>query len=145
MRSEATTVEEYLAELPEDRREAIARVRELVLSRLPDGYEETMDFGMVGYVVPLDRCPDTYNGRQLMYAALASQKNHMSLYLMCAYTDEDANAAFRAAYAATGKRLDMGRSCVRFRRVDDLALDVIGDAIASVGVDEFVERCTAAR
>ena len=145
MRSQASTVEEYLGELPEDRRDAIARVRELVLSRLPAGYEEVMGFGMINYVVPLDRCPGTYNGQPLMYAALAAQKNHMSLYLMCAYTDEDAGAAFRAAYAAAGKKLDMGKSCVRFRSVDDLALDVIGDAIASVGVDEFIERCAKAR
>ena len=81
-KSKAETVDEYLAELPEERRAAISAVRQVVLDSLPEGYEEMMQFGMIGYVIPLVRYPVTYNGQALQYAALASQKNHMSLYLV---------------------------------------------------------------
>jgi uncharacterized protein YdhG (YjbR/CyaY superfamily) len=134
--SEAASVEAYLAELPEDRRAAIARVREVILENLPDGFEETMQYGMPSYVVPLERYPVTYNGRPLAIASLASQKKYMSLYLMGVYGERDGR--FREEYAKTGKKLDMGKSCVRFRSVDDLPLDLIGRTIASTSVDEFV-------
>lgn len=101
--------------------------------------------GMIAYVVPTDRYPDTSNGQPLMYAALASQKHHMSLYLTAIYSDDDDRAAFETAYRATGKRYDVGKSCVRFRRLDDLPLDVIGDAIAAVEVDELIQRAEQAR
>lgn len=143
MRSEAENVEEYIAGLPEGRREAIRAVRELILANLPEGYAEEMAFGMIGYVVPLERCPDTYNGRPLSYAALASQKNHMSLYLMSVYGE--AGEAFRERWAATGKKLDMGKSCVRFRSLDDLALDVIAAEIAANPVDLHIEHYEAAQ
>lgn len=138
MRSEAATVDEYLASLPGDRREALEQVRRVILERLPDGYVETMNWGMICYEVPLDIHPDTYNGKPLMYAALASQKNHMAVYLTGIYGDESARRRFEDAYRASGKRYDVGKSCVRFRRLDDLPLDVLGDAIAGMGVDEFV-------
>ncbi len=139
MRSNATTVEEYLASLPEDRREAISAVRSLILERLPEGYEEEMRWGMICYEVPLAIQPDTYNGKPLMYAALASQKRHMAVYLSGVYADPVAREDFEQAYRATGRRMDMGKSCVRFRRLDDLPLRVIGEAVARYSVNDFVD------
>ena len=139
MKSEATTVEAYLAELPEERRAAIEAVRNVILERLPDGYAETMNWGMISYEVPLTTYSETYNGQPLMLAALASQKNHMAVYLSAIYADDQARERFEEAYRETGKRFDVGKSCVRFRRLDDLPLDVIGDAVEAVPVDRFIE------
>ncbi|HUH07429.1 MAG TPA: DUF1801 domain-containing protein, partial [Egibacteraceae bacterium] len=105
---------------------------------LPEGYEENLRWGMICYEVPLERSGPTYNGQPLMYAALAAQKRHMSLYLTGVYADESLLGDFRSRYLAAGKKLDMGKSCVRFKSVDDLPLSVVGDTIAEVGVDEFV-------
>jgi len=138
MQSTAETPEEYLFELADDRREAIEAVRETILEHLPEGYSEGMGFGMISYVVPLDRYPDTYNGQPLMYAALASQKNHMAVYLTSVYSDEAVQEKFVAEYKATGKKLDMGKSCVRFKSLDQLPLEVIGEAIAAMSVEEFI-------
>ena len=102
-KSKAKTVDEYLAELPEDRRAEIAIVRKVILANLPDGYQEMMQFGMIGYVVPLERYPVTYNGQPLMFAALASQKNYMSLYLMNICSDEAVEKWFVEGYKASGK------------------------------------------
>lgn len=140
MRSDATTVEGYLASLPDERREALETVRSVILAQLPAGYEETMNWGMITYEVPLSVEPDTYNGKPLMYAALASQKHHMAVYLTAVYTDDDAAESFRDAYLATGKPLDMGKSCVRFKRIDDLPLDLLGATIGATPIDEFVAR-----
>ncbi|MFN8170421.1 MAG: DUF1801 domain-containing protein [Candidatus Nanopelagicales bacterium] len=137
MRSEAATVEEYLAELPTDRRDAMTAVRQVVVDRLPTGYVERMNWGMIAYEVPLETYPDTYNKQPLLYAALASQKAHMAVYLHGIYADEQLRERFEAAYRATGKRFDVGKSCVRFRRLDDLPLDVVGDAIAAVSVERL--------
>ena len=140
MRSEATTVEGYLAELPAERRDAIEAVRSVILDNLPDGYVESMNWGMIAYEVPLETYPDTYNKQPLMFAALASQKNHMGVYLTSIYISDDARDEFEKAYRATGKRCDVGNSCVRFRKLDDLPLELIGETIASVPVDRFIER-----
>ncbi len=129
-----------MAELPADRRSAIQAVRQTILSNLPVGYEEAINWGMITYQVPLDRYPDTYNGQPLVYAALASQKNHMAVYLTGIYMDDAARQRFEAAYRATGKRYDVGKSCVRFRKLDDLPLALIGESIALLGVDEFIAR-----
>ena len=137
MHSDAPTVDAYLASLPEERRTALQVVRETILAHLPAGMEETMNWGMITYQVPLSTCPDTYNGQPLMYAALASQKNHMAVYLTPVYLDESRRAAFEADYRATGKRIDMGRSCVRFRGLEDLPLDLIGRAVAMETVESF--------
>ena len=139
MKSEAKTVKAYLDGLPDERRAAIEAVRTVILERLPEGYRETMNWGMISYEVPLETYPDTYNGQPLMLAALASQKNHMAVYLSAIYSDEDARERFEESYRATGKRFDVGKSCVRFRRLDDLPLDVIGVAIESVPVERFIE------
>jgi Domain of unknown function (DU1801) len=140
MRSDAVTVDDYLAELLEDRRAALAAVREVVLENLPAGFEEVMQYGMISYVVPLERFPTTYNGQALAVASLANQKRHMALYLMGIYGDEDAAAWLQGKWAATGKKLDMGKSCLRFRRLDDLALDLVGAAIARTSVDELIAQ-----
>ena len=128
-----------LAELPEERRDAITQVRETILERLPDGYEETMNWGMIVYQVPMSVYPETYNSQPLMLAGLASQKDHMAVYLSAIYAEEGARDRFESAYRTTGKRFDVGKSCVRFRKLDDLPLDVIGDAIEAFPVDQFIE------
>jgi len=140
MQSDATTVAQYLADLPADRRAAIEAVRQTILANLPIGYEEAMNWGMITYHVPLDRYPHTYNGQPLAYAALASQKNHMAVYLTGIYGDDEARREFEAAYRATGKRYDVGKSCVRFRKLDDLPLALIGESVAWLGVDAFIAR-----
>lgn len=145
MRSSAETVSEYLAALSEDRRIAMGTVRDTILAHLPEGYEEVMNWGMITYQVPLERYPETYNGQPLMFAALASQKNHMAVYLSAVYADEDARTTFEAAYHATGKRFDVGKSCVRFRKLDDLPLDVIGVTVASIAVADFIESYEKSR
>ena len=145
VKSDADTVEEYLAALPPERRGAIEAVRRVILDNLPEGYEECMSFGMIGYVVPLARYPKTYNKQPLALAALASQKHYMALYLNNVYGDPETYERFTSAYRATGKRLDMGKSCVRFRKVDDLPLDLVGETIARTGVEEYLAVYEAAR
>jgi Domain of unknown function (DU1801) len=146
MKSKASTVEEYLEGLPEDRRVAIQAVRKVILRYLPKGYEEVLQYGMLGYVVPLKVFPAGYLNRKnepLPYICLASQKNYMSIYMMSVYGDEEAK--FRKQYLATGKRLDMGKCCVRFRKLDDLPLDVIGKAVARYPIKKWIEICTDPR
>jgi hypothetical protein len=143
--SKAETVAEYLAELSPERAEAIKAVRQVVLDNLPDGYEETMQYGMIGYVIPLETYPVTYNGQALSYAALASQKNYMSLYLMNVYGEAGTARWFVEAYKATGKKLDMGKSCVRFRKLEDLPLGLVGQAIARTPVAEYIKSYEASR
>jgi hypothetical protein len=143
MTSAAATVEEYLAALPDDRRAAIRAVREVILANLPEGFVEGMQYGMIGYFVPHSIYPKGYHcdpRQPLPFAALASQKNHMALYLMGCYGDEAQSAWFRDAWTAAGKKLDMGKSCVRFKRIEDVPLDVVALAIARVPVAEFVAR-----
>lgn len=111
MRSNASTIEDYLAELPEEHREALIRVRDIILANLPPGYQEVMNWGMITYEVPLAFYPDTYNKKPLMYAALASQKNYMALYLTGIYINPDNAKKFEHAYQVTGKRYDCGKSC----------------------------------
>ena len=140
MKSSAKTVEHYLKQLPADRREAIRAVRDVILKNLPKGYEEAMNWGAICYQVPLTRLPQTYNGQPLCYAALASQKNFMTLYLMCVYGDKTIAKRFREQFKASGKKLDMGKSCVHFKKLEDLPLDVIGETIARVPMDEYVRH-----
>lgn len=138
MPSTATTVQQYLDDLPADRRTAIEAVRRTILDNLPAGMEEAVEWGMLTYQVPLESSGPTYNGKPLMYAALANQKRHMALYLTSVYADADQLERFRQRYLDTGKRLDMGKSCVRFRTLDDLPLEVVGDMIAAITVEEFL-------
>ncbi len=145
MQSDAKTVQEYLENLPPERRETLESVRQTILEHLPDGYEEVINWGMITYQVSLETYPDTYNGKPLMYAALGNQKNHMAVYLTGVYMDDDRRDSFLDAYRETGKRIDMGKSCVRFRKLEDLPLALIGKSIASYPVDVFVEEIKAAR
>lgn len=141
MQSKATTVKQYLAELPAERRTAIEAVRKVVLKNLDREYEEGMQYGMIGFYVPHRIYPPGYHcdpRQPLPFACLASQKNYMSLYLGCVYGEHDLARWFRDAWAKTGKKLDMGKSCVRFRKVEDLALDVIGEAIRRMPAKLFV-------
>jgi uncharacterized protein YdhG (YjbR/CyaY superfamily) len=143
--SKAATPEAYLAELPPERAALIARVRDLVNANLPPGYVEKMSWGMIGWELPLEAYPDTYNGQPLVYAALAAQKNHNALYLNCVYASEERTDRLRKAYAAAGKKLDMGKSCIRFKKAEDLAEDVLADAIRSAPVDAFIAEYEAGR
>jgi len=143
--SDAETVAEYLDSLPEDRRKALKKVRAEIRKRLPKGYRELMQYGMISYVVPLSRYSETYNGQPLALASLASQKSYMAVYLNNIYSDSDLESWFTEAYVATGKRLDMGKSCVRFRKIDDLPVKLVGDAVARTPVEEFIERYEASR
>jgi hypothetical protein len=142
--SSAATVEEYLAGLPPERREVVSAVRDVVLRSLPEGYRESMSFGMIGWGIPLERYPDTYNKQPLSFAALAAQKNYYALYLSV-YQDPEQEAAFREEFARAGKKLDMGRSCVRFMKLDDLPLDVIGRTIAATPPEALIRRYEEAR
>jgi hypothetical protein len=148
MKSEATTVEAYLAGLPEDRRTAIESVRKVILDNLDEGYEEGIQYGMIGYYVPHRVYPAGYHcdpKQPLPFAALASQKGYMSVYLMCIYGDGKLRSWFEAAWSKSGKKLDMGKSCVRFKKIDDLALDVIGEAIRRVPARKYIEHVESAR
>jgi hypothetical protein len=138
MQSKANTVAEYLLELPEERKVQIERVRNTILANLPSGYEEVMNWGMICYQVPLEVYPDTYNKKPLMYAALSSQKNHMAVYLSGLYMYADKQRSFEDEYRQTGKKFDMGKSCVRFRKLDDLPLELIGKTIAQLPMNDFV-------
>ncbi len=143
MQSKATSVNQYLADLPSDRRDAIDVVRAVILKNLSKGYEEGMQYGMIGYYVPHSVYPAGYHcdpKQPLPFAALASQKNYMSIYLMCIYGDPEHEAWFRAAWARTGKKLNMGKSCVRFKKIDDIPLKVIGEAIRRVPAKKFIEH-----
>jgi len=145
VKSQAQTVEAYLDEVPVDRRAAVEAVRAVILERLPAGYEESMQFGMIGYGIPLARYPKTYNRQPLQLAALASQKRYMVVYLNTVYAASDEEAWFKARYAESGKQLDMGKSCVYFRRLDDLPLDVIGEEIARWPVERLIAQYEEAR
>lgn len=139
------TVEEYLASLPDDRRAELERVRRVVRENLPAGYVEETSYGMICYGVPLSVYPDTYNKQPLMYAALASQKSYLSLHLMPVYGDTAQEKRLRAAFAAKGKKLDMGKACIRFKRAEELDLDVIGDIVASIPMERWIEIAKSVR
>jgi uncharacterized protein YdhG (YjbR/CyaY superfamily) len=148
MQRKAKTVEQYLAQLPPERREAISAVRKVILKNLPKGFEEGMLYGMIGYFVPHKLFPAGYHcdpSQPLCYAGLASQKNHMAIYLMCVYGDKETKDWFVKAYKATGKKLDMGKSCIRFKKLEKLPLELIGQTIARVSVAKFIEAYEKAR
>ena len=144
-RRNTETVDEYLAELGPVRRDAMTLVRNTILERLPDGYQEAMNYGKISCEIPLETFPKTYNKKPLQYAALASQKNYMSLYLMNVYGDKPTETWFLDEYEKTGKKLDMGKSCVRFKTLGNLPIELIGDAIARTPVATFLERYEAVK
>lgn len=143
--SAARTVDEYLAELPPERAAVMAVMRDVINAHMPAGYQETMAFGMIGWGIPLSRYPVTYNRQPLGYVALAAQKNAYSLYLMGVYADGGQERALHEAAAAEGKKLDKGKSCLRFKRPEDLPLQAIGKLIASVSVDDYIALYEASR
>jgi hypothetical protein len=144
-RSNAGTVAEYLRALPAERRAVIAAVRRVIRGSLPAGYVERMEFGMIMYEIPLARYPDTYNGQPLCYAGLAAQKDYYALYLMSCYQDPKQVARLRDAFNERGRKLDMGKSCLRFKRLEDLPLEAIGAIIASTPPDRFIAQYEASR
>ena len=143
--SKAATVEQYLAELAPERAQIIGQVRDLVNAALPGGYVERMAWGMITWEIPLERYPDTYNKQPLAYAALAAQKNYNALYVNCAYTSAERLERLRAGFTEAGKKLDMGKSCIRFKRREDLADEAISAEIASTPPDEYIRIYEAAR
>lgn len=143
--SKAPTPEAYLSELPPERAAFVSRLRDLVNANLPDGYVERMSWGMISWEVPLTRYPDTYNGQPLVYAALAAQKNYTALYLNCVYASQERSERMRSAWAAAGKKLDMGKSCLRFKRPEDVAEQVLAETIRSIPVDRFIAEYEAGR
>ena len=141
MQSKAKTVAEYIASLPSDQREVLAAVRTVILANLDRGYQEAMQYGMVGYSVPHSRFPAGYHcdpKQPLPFAALAAQKNSFSLHLMGLYMNPDELKWFTQAWKASGKKLDMGKACVRFKKLDDVALDVVGEAFRRVSADAWI-------
>jgi hypothetical protein len=143
MQSSAQTVQEYLKELPADRREAINAVRGVILANLPKGYEECMSYGMIGYVVPHSIYPKGYQCNPklpLPFVNLGSQKKHMAFHLMCCYCDPKLKAWFEKAWKRAGKKFDMGGGCVRFKKLEDVPLEVIGQLVASLPVDVYIRR-----
>jgi Domain of unknown function (DU1801) len=145
LKSSATTVQTYLKELPEDRRAVVEAVRAMVLHNLPEGYRESFNWGMITYEIPLERYPDTYNGQPLGYIALAAQKSHYALYLNCVYQDPELEARLREGFRKAGKKLDLGKSCLRFKKLDDLPMNVLAELVASTPPEAFIERYEAAR
>ena len=145
MQSKAATVDAYIAGLPEDRRPVVKKLRALLKRQVPKGYREGMGWGLICYSIPLERFPDTYNGEPLCYAALASQKNYLSLYLMGPYGDKALRKKLEDGFRKAGKRLDVGKSCIRFRSLDELPLDVIGEVVAAVTPEKYIERHVKSR
>ena len=145
MQSKATSVEQYLAELPPERREALTAVRKVILDSLDGDLEEGMQYGMIGYFVPHRVFPAGYHcdpKQPLPYAGLASQKGHMSLYLMCVYGGVAEERWLRERWRQSGKKLDMGKACIRFKRLEDLPLDVVGELFRRVSGKQYMERYT---
>jgi uncharacterized protein YdhG (YjbR/CyaY superfamily) len=148
MQSKSTTVGGYLNELTPERREAIETVRQTILEHLPNGYEETMQYGMITYVVPLSLYPAGYLGKKdvpLPYAALASQKNYMAVYLLNIYPNSSLHDWFVSEYKKTGKKLDIGKSCVRFKTIQDLPVELIGEVVAKTSVEDCIHAYEEAR
>ena len=141
--SKETTPAAYLASLPPERRKVITAVRAVIKKRLPAGYVESMNWGMLAYEIPLSRYPDTYNKQPLMYLALAAQKNNYALYLSCVSNNKPLMAKLAAAYKAAGQPLDMGKGCLRFKTLEELPLDVIGEIVASTSVEKRIAASEA--
>jgi hypothetical protein len=144
MQSKAATPEQYIDDLPEDRKEVIKRLRKLILDNLPKGFEECMNYGMLGYVVPHSVYPDGYHcapETPLPFINLASQKNHIGFYHMGIYSDPKLLEWFRSEFPkhVPGK-LDMGKSCMRFKNPEKIPFDLIGELAAKISVKEWIER-----
>ena len=144
-RSKSTTVAGYLKELPAERRRDIAKVRAVIKKNLPAGFAETMNWGMISYEVPLSTFSSTYNKQPLMYVALAAQKNFNTLYLMSAHISKPLLTKLQSDFKKTGKKLDMGKSCIHFDAADELPLDTIGEVVASMPMRDWIAIFEASR
>jgi len=145
MGTETTTATEYLAELDDERRAQVEPVYRIIRDAMPDGYAETVAYGMITWSVPLATFPETYNGQPLGYVCLAVQKRHNALYLMGLYMDSDADQDFRRRWTEDGSSLDMGKSCLRFRQPSDLRTDLLAEVVAATPPQRLVELHQQAR
>jgi hypothetical protein len=143
--NKAGTVSQYLKQLPPDKRKALAAVRGVVLENLPKGYKESIGWGAITYEIPLADYPDTYNGQPLCVAALSAGKQHCSIHLMAAYGDPTIRRWLDGEFERAGKKLDMGKACVRFKNADDLPLPAIGTVIARITPDKYIKAYEAGR
>lgn len=141
----ATSVKEYLDQLPDEDRKVLSAVRKTIKKYIPKGYAETLNWGMITYEILLKKFPTTYNKQPLMFAAIAAQKKHYGLYLMCAYVNPETTKGIEDAFKNAGKKLDMGKSCIRFKNVEDLPLEAIGKIISKISVDSYIEAYEASR
>ncbi len=142
--SKAKIVKEYLEELEPSKRTVISAIRDMIVENLPDGFEEVMNWGMITYEVPLTTYEKTYNKKPLMNIALAAQKNYNSLYLMGIYMDDGLIDKLTSAFEREGLKLNMGKSCIRFKNVEDLPLSTIAEMISSITLDKFIKYMRAA-
>ena len=140
VQSKATSVQKYLNELPDNRREAITTIRNVVLRNLPKGYVESMNWGMISYEIPLETYPDTYNGKPLFYVAIASQKNHMAIYMHSVYVSEKQTQILLNAFKKMGIKPNMGKSCIRFTKLEKIPLETIGQLVAMTSVEDYIEH-----
>jgi len=138
MKSSAATIDQYLRSLPDDRRAVLSKLRALIKRRIPKGYEESLLWGAIAYSVPLERFPDTYNSQPLGYVVLAARKNYFTLHLMPVYMNPEGQKALAEGFRKAGKKLDMGKACIRFKSLDDLPLDVIGDLVAKIAPEAWI-------
>lgn len=141
----APTVVEYLAELPAERRTVVRTLRAMVTRALPKGYKERINYKMLVYEIPLSRYPDTYNGQPLAHVAVAAQKNHYAIYLTCAYQDPKQAAWLKKEFTRAGKKMDMGKSCLRFRALSDIPLGAVSKVIRSTPPAKFIAQYEASR
>lgn len=143
MQSKALTVDDYLAELPEDRHHIMTQLRKLIKKNLPKGFKEEMNYGMIGYVVPHSKYPAGYHCKPedpLPFLNIASQKNHIAVYHMGLYCKPDLLNWFTAAHAkASSKKLDMGKSCIRYKKAEDIPLALIGELASKMTPDEWIQ------
>jgi hypothetical protein len=142
MQSKASTVKEYIDSLPEERKLAINSIRKEILKNLPKGFEETMQYGMISYVVPHKLYPSGYHcnpKEALPFISLASQKNYIALYHMMVYQGGLHDWLVKAWVKATDKKLDMGKSCIRFKKTEDIPLKLIGELCSKISVDKWIE------
>ena len=144
-KTDATTVDQYLGQLSPDRRQGVEQLRALILQYLPDGYVETINWGMISYEIPLEIYPDTYNGKPLSFAALAAQKNHYALYLNNVYMNPQLKTSLELAFADASVKFDMGKSCLRLRNLEKVPLDAVGKVIASTPVADFIAQYEAVK
>ena len=137
-KSSAETVKEYLNELPEGKREVVKKLRQIVSDNLPNGYQERMNWGMISYEVPLTKYPSTYNKKPLLFAAISAQKNYFSLYLTPVYQSKELEKELKKEYKKADLKVNMGKSCLRFKKLSELPLEFIGELISRIEVEDFI-------